>query len=278
MTTTTTDAEVTTETITPEIASQLLDDMGGNRLLSDDRVNAYARDMTGGRWVPLSSMIVIDEDGLLIDGQHRLAAVLQSGLDQTFIIRRGAPPSSISVIDSGRGRSAADTLRIEGHSYTALITAAARLCLRYPHATKRRPALTNAEIVDFVHENPEIAKLVHQHSPMHGHAAGWPGIAMLAAIMFMTPVSRRPTVEQFYRQVYWLEDPQQPAKNLVRWLQYRSRNVSKGGRTDPWVMWQALVKSVNANYAGEDAAHLRASPKSKERLMYERREFKNREW
>lgn len=277
-TTTATDAEVTTETVTPEIASQLLDDMGGNRRLSDDRVEAYARDMSEGRWIPLASMIVIDEDGLLLDGQHRLAAVLQSGLSQMFIIRRGAPPSSISVIDSGRGRTAADTLRIEGHTYTSLITAAARLCLRYPHSTKKRPALTNAEIIDFVHANPDLVKLVHQHAPMHGHAHGWPSIAMLATIMFATPTAHQPTVEQFFRQVYWLEDPQQPAKNLVRWLQYRSRSVSKGERTNPWVMWQALVKSVNANYVGEEAAHLRASPKSKERLLHERRTFKDRSW
>jgi hypothetical protein len=223
-------------------------------------------------------MIVLDEDGHLLDGQHRLAAVLQSGTTQTFIVRFDAPAEAIAVIDAGRARTAADTLRIEGYSYTSLLTAAARLCLLYPYAGKRAKGITNAEVVQYVHDNPDLAKFVHEHAPMHAHAHGWPSIAMLGSIMFITPPAHRPKVEEFWRQVYWLDNPGQPAKNLIRWLQYRTKQHAKGQRTDPYVMWQALVKSLNAHYNGEAPAHLRASKKSKERLQHERRTFKDRSW
>lgn len=274
--TTTTAIEV--ESITPERAEDLLSTAAANRRLNDDRVSAYAKDMMQGRWLPASSMIVLDEGGALIDGQHRLAAVLESGSTQEFIVRYDAPAGAIAVIDSGRSRSAADTLRIEGYSYTSLISAAARLCLSYPHSGKRAKGVTNSEIVQFVHDNPDLPKFVHEHAPMHAHAHGWPSIAMLGSIMFITPPAHRAKVEEFFRQVYWLDNPGKPAKNLVRWLQYRSRNATKGGRTDPWIMWQALVKSINDFYAGDEPEHLRASKKSHERLLHERRMFKDRSW
>jgi hypothetical protein len=101
-------------TITPGDASLLLSANEGNRKIRDHRVAQYAAIMRAGGWMLTGDAIVIDRDGNLINGQHRLMAVIESGRPCPFVVLRGADPASYSVMDTGSPRSAVDLFRHNG--------------------------------------------------------------------------------------------------------------------------------------------------------------------
>lgn len=95
--------------VTPAMAKKWLDVSRENRKISDAYVEAYARDMIAGAWVPWVSMIILGTDGAVLDGQHRLAAIAKSGISCGFVVmfNDGMGKSAKNIpIDGQRGRSA----------------------------------------------------------------------------------------------------------------------------------------------------------------------------
>ncbi|MEI8064585.1 MAG: hypothetical protein WCH84_11045, partial [Verrucomicrobiota bacterium] len=64
--------------VTPALAWQWLKNNYGNRTIKDDMVVAYARDMVNGVWAATHQGLAFDVDERLIDGQHRLKAVIMA--------------------------------------------------------------------------------------------------------------------------------------------------------------------------------------------------------
>lgn len=108
--------EVSQRKIGPDEARQLLEANTINRKLNHNRVDQYAREMRAGKWVFHGDAIRVREDGALLDGQHRLQAIIDSDTTQEFILVEGLPDEAMMVVDRGRSRSVADYLRIQGVS------------------------------------------------------------------------------------------------------------------------------------------------------------------
>lgn len=106
--------ELTQRLITPTEANKILQNQRINRNVLTSHVKLLANDMTNGRWVSCSEPIKFDTSGLLIDGQHRLHAVIESGESQIFNVLTGFSEESMSVIDIGTPRSAAHIAQISG--------------------------------------------------------------------------------------------------------------------------------------------------------------------
>lgn len=105
------------EKITPAIAQNFLDkNHKNNRTLKERIVRKYAQTMAKGLWHPSSAEAIrISDDGILIDGQHRLSAIIRSGrLSITMMVITGIPSCAITAIDDGEKRSLADALTIRG--------------------------------------------------------------------------------------------------------------------------------------------------------------------
>lgn len=117
------------ETITPEIAAAYLLKNKSNRNISQLHVDALCRAMVGDEFYLTHQGIAFDEDGNLIDGQHRLCAVVKSGKPVKINVTYGvAADSKISIDTQMRTRSYADALTIEGDSLgTKQIVAACRV-------------------------------------------------------------------------------------------------------------------------------------------------------
>jgi hypothetical protein len=105
--------------ITPELAKQLLElNCSRNRSLNPSRVRFYAQSMLDGEW-SLSQPINLSVDGQLIDGQHRLSAVVSADLDVPFIVMTGFPVSSAILMDIGMSRNALHTAKFLGYSLSS---------------------------------------------------------------------------------------------------------------------------------------------------------------
>lgn len=98
--------------ILPPEAESILSRMTGNRKRRKGHVETMAADMREGRWVDTHEPIAMSVDGNLIDGQHRLAAVVLSGAGQWFWVAvYDTHQTAIGLpIDCGARRSTADLL------------------------------------------------------------------------------------------------------------------------------------------------------------------------
>lgn len=102
------------ETITPEMAADLLDANDGNRPLRPAHVERLAASMMDGGWIVNGATIGVCEDGSLSDGQHRLAAcVLAETPFETYVVR-GLSSRAQDVTDIGSKRTLADQLSRRG--------------------------------------------------------------------------------------------------------------------------------------------------------------------
>ena len=98
--------QMVVEKITPAIATDYLKSNTKNyRKLSRPVVNRYAEDMRSGRWELNGEPIVFDESGLLKNGQHRLAAVIVSGMTVEMSVVRGVS-ETVTAYDLNSVRNA----------------------------------------------------------------------------------------------------------------------------------------------------------------------------
>ena len=66
--------------VTPQVAQELLKTQIKNRPLNHFTVKKYANDMANGNWQQCGDTICVDKNGCLTDGQHRLHAIIESGI------------------------------------------------------------------------------------------------------------------------------------------------------------------------------------------------------
>jgi len=104
----------TIEVITPELAQIYLTHNVGNRKLNKDIVNLYVEQMKNGEWLLSNDAISFSKEGRLLNGQHRLKAVCDSGVSCQFNVIRGLDDKAFAVMDNGKNRSACDVFFIEG--------------------------------------------------------------------------------------------------------------------------------------------------------------------
>lgn len=130
------------ELITPALAEVMLNGNANNRRLRDTRVTRFASRIRAGLWRVTHQGVAVGSDGLLYDGQHRLRAIIESGVPTMLLVVRGLDPTAREVIDIGEKRSAADNLSIvDGHpigTADAAIANALRLML-FNDGTGPRP-------------------------------------------------------------------------------------------------------------------------------------------
>lgn len=107
-------------TITPEYASELLKFNTNNRNLRPNIVEKYAKRMRGGEWVLSNDAITISKGNVLLNGQHRLSAVVKSGVACPFLVFYGAEDKAYDIMDRPVVRSMGDVLFHRGRgNYTA---------------------------------------------------------------------------------------------------------------------------------------------------------------
>lgn len=96
------------EQITPEKAEMWLEGNNSNRKMRISWVKELVAIIKRGEWKITNDAITFDTKGRLLNGQHRLAAILMSGETVESIIFNNADTDSFSVMDTGKRRSLSD--------------------------------------------------------------------------------------------------------------------------------------------------------------------------
>jgi hypothetical protein len=107
------------EDIDPLTAERYLKTQKNNRNANAARVTEYADRMIKEQWM-IGQPIIFDENDCLIDGQHRLRAVVRYGKPVCFLVVRGLPEKSASILDIGQKRSVAQVAKIQGVKQSSL--------------------------------------------------------------------------------------------------------------------------------------------------------------
>lgn len=100
------------ETITPERAAELLAmNYEDQRPINYGSVRRLTEAMRQGEWVAeIAGPVVVSDTGKLIDGQHRLTAVIHAGEPVDMYVAEGVKESDFTKIDSGVSRTVGNTL------------------------------------------------------------------------------------------------------------------------------------------------------------------------
>lgn len=142
-----------------ELAAHFLKFNVKNRDLRQTHADSLARDMISGRWEYAGDPIRFDANGNLIDGQHRLVAIVQAQVTMPMLVVWGLSPESQSVIDTGKVRSIQDALLLSGTRNARTIATSLRYLYMWDSEnglveSKRKS--THAELRDLLAQNPKM--------------------------------------------------------------------------------------------------------------------------
>lgn len=94
--------------ITPNLARRYLDMNVSNRPMRNAHIESLAGAIKRGEWKLSPQPISISTKGILLDGQHRLSAVVLSNKSVEMMVVTGVNDNTYDVIDTGVNRSYAD--------------------------------------------------------------------------------------------------------------------------------------------------------------------------
>ena len=148
-------------TVTPAIAREWLARNSHNRSIRERKVEEYARDMQSGEWRVNGETIKFSADGTLLDGQHRLRAVIAADLPVQLIVVTGLDSGTQATMDAGAKRTAADAFSLDGEKHAQTLAAVIRRAWaweRGDYKLSMNAVPTTAESARFLTDHPEIRR------------------------------------------------------------------------------------------------------------------------
>jgi hypothetical protein len=243
--------------IDPDKAEELLQLNAVNRPLRPRVVAAYTEDMRAGLWGKTGETIQISRTGLLLNGQHRLHAIMMSGVTLELLVVTGLADEAQSLMDQGAARSAKDVLAMHGIPNASLAGSVGRSWLLVgepgPHmeAALKHKAST-ARILRIVQENPDIVEAAGKYSGFKNYIKGSP-----SAICYSWLSMRR--IDQAACEEFWhgmvnmnFKAPLDPRKATLRALDQMEKDITASNKDKGFLTVSILTRGWNAWRAGEE--------------------------
>lgn len=263
------DMTVSLELIGPDEAADLLAKNTHNRPLNPRKVSQLAGAMSRGEWRFNGQSIAMGRE-FGLDLQHRLSAVIESGVAQLFLVVRDLDDSVQDTIDIGTNRSLADILALSGEPPATARVLMGALALVYPlHHYGRlsvsgdsRPYPTKQQLVDFLNEHPRLRASAEVGQSARKSPIKYP--AALAAALHFEMTGRHGTLADAFwaRLADGADLPQNHPVALLRDLLIADLAKRKG-RLSASPRAAYTIKAWNLFVAGKTAPFLRYAPKDR---------------
>lgn len=240
-----------------EIAQHLLDDTNqANRFVSQQTVQAYARAMKAGKWRRNGETIKFSRTGKLIDGQHRLLAVVLANVMVEFEFRTGLDDDAVLTCDTGRKRSSVDVMGMQGLSKWAAGIASGATVLLMNNERKviaERNTFTNEEVFDFW--NTHGVSLHASVNAIAPHNTRHPLFPLKLAVTLHYLMKHRAPIEdvdEFFARLYRGHDLTEthPIFVLRQWLTPQLA-VHVKRRPTPYELANACIRAWNMTRQGK---------------------------
>lgn len=173
--------------VTPERATEWLARNSNNRKLSPQVVSQYADAMTRGEWNIGNAAIAFDSGENLIDGQHRLQAVIRSGVTIKQMVIQGLAPETQDSMDSGRKRSLEQQLDRYGYKNPRDLASTLNFLHRIDEekdVRHNRTRLTTPQALDMLAARPAVVESVLYAQRVKPRRLGY-SVTAVAALHFL---------------------------------------------------------------------------------------------
>lgn len=193
------------EEITPEKASMWLEkNLSNNRPQTSNHIDFLANEMTAGHWRLNGEAVKFDLNNNLIDGQHRLRAVIKSGVNIISLVVRGIPTEHFYTMDTGKGRTTGNSLGFKGFKNSIVLAAAVRYVEHISNKMGKKRKASAGDTFRFINENPDIENSVsyalklYQSSKYRGLTA-----SRAAALHFLFSQKDSKAADKFFYDLYY---------------------------------------------------------------------------
>ena len=196
-------------TITPADATNWLACNQNNRPVRRRHVEFLAREMLEGNWQVNGQAIIIADDEQVLDGQHRLLAIIESAKSIQSLVVYGIAEEAFKTIDTGAVRTASDALfmhfkEVPAYALKAAATAVA-WCNRLERGMGKHIKVSNTDAIEYVKKRPSL--LVHAETLQgYPHEARPLSIGIGTALYEMFGRKNEPEADQFMKRLYTGEE------------------------------------------------------------------------
>lgn len=219
--------------VTPELAKKWLgSNAAGQRSIRRAVVDSYANDMAAGKWKLLPQMIIFDENGVLVDGQHRLSAVVLSKQTVKMWVAAAPGVSVHDALDRGANRSIADLLQWHGSKVSTAVNLYRLITMGFDNKRVTKDEVLLAYEATREHFDAVHPRLHRQYLPS----------SVAAACIFARPISEA-DVDEFVTRVRSGAEMQEgdPALTFRNWVLGSNRNYRNRGGDPMTTCFGALM-------------------------------------
>ena len=231
------------ETYTPDTAKTILEHRNKqNRPISRERVRRYAAEMRDGRWYQdTPEGVSFDRDGMVVDGQHTLLAVVESGATMRLYTHHDVPHEAQAFMNQGLARTAAQTLAMElgNAAGAARLSSAARAVLEHGIEVSKP---SNSQIVAWARVPDHAAALARYAELGRLYTAGTHAAFVFAELSGLKGV---PDAAKRLETLLWSgdDDPMRALANALKTM--GGRDGAKAKKTKFFTALECL-RAVNA--------------------------------
>lgn len=252
--------------VTPRLAKNYLEFNPKNRKIKDGHVLFLSNEMKQGRWAENGESIIFDKNLNLVDGQHRLRAIIKSGKSYWISIFRGVKKSAIATMDTGSNRSAADVLQMNGFKYSNGVAALIKVIDKYVIRKSkgkgfdkwtRRTILSNQQVLDYCSNNYHwIENIIKRlHSFVNTQKPIVLSVTNLALIIYI--IGGENPKEEHYNFIKYLSGTNKESGTAINYIYtklYNSR-INKEPLSFYWILGMS-IKAWNYYIDGNPAVRL----------------------
>ena len=255
----------TIRTINPEFAHKLLKYNPRNRRLNQLHIRGLASQMEDGLFMPELGFISFDTKGKLIDGQHRLSAIIESQTSFKMKIVTGLDPNIRNSVDTGLKRTLGDMLKMDGVENATMVSGAVAKMVVFDKFgrfdTRLSRKLHSADYKKAFKDYPEILICSQKLRP----SPIFRRRSQILALYVLCYRSAPRKADEFFRKLMTGEDLEKnsPLLEIRRIVLNKIGTRTNIGVTD---LIFALVSVWNANRKGEsyNVGRMNDSPRGKE--------------
>lgn len=256
--------------VTPELATNFLaTNVTFNRRRDPKKVKEWSDKMRRGAWARTGATLDFDIEGHLINGQHRLQAIIDTGLPQMFVIVRDLPLEAFDNTDIGSVRSSAVVFAryYPNETNRNLKVAVARTMLMGIVSGGSTP--DKDTVVTFARENIDLINLVLEPVlPMPSVFRRAPIVAAFANAVRTTDTFTGPKgghtldevlphIERYAKQMW--TGPEDPMKMLFDKIQKYALSKTAGEMLSPKDLYGITVSALRAATKGKTLKRLYAT-------------------
>jgi hypothetical protein len=249
-------------TITPAEATNWLRCNMHNRPVRKRHVEFLAGEIKNGNWQINGQAIVIAEDEQVLDGQHRLLAIIEAGIPIKSMVVYGISAAAFSTIDTGAVRSSADALCLHFSEHPLYIVKAVAAAVPWVKQLekgsmhKNPKKLSNTEIIAYAKDHLSLferaSTLLHYGSDNRPLSAGV-GTALYECFARKS----EETADDFFRDLYTGENLARSQVEYILRLAFTKDMQRITSKLPLYIKVRMTVKAWNwrRRGRGDEASH-----------------------